>query len=101
MRLAGELDLATVDTLRACVESVDNGFGTIVLELSDLTFLDSTGIGFFASLDRELGPQFRQLELRGVQGHVRRVLELSGVSQVVPTVWADLSQAGSQPGEIS
>jgi anti-anti-sigma factor len=85
LRLAGELDMATVATLRACVETVDDGFGTIVLELSGLRFLDSSGIGFLASLHRELEPQLRHLELRGATDHVQHVLELSGISHVIPT----------------
>jgi anti-anti-sigma factor len=83
LRLAGELDMATVPALRACVESVDDEFGTLVLDLSALKFLDSSGIGFFASLHRELEPQLRHLELRGATDHVRHVLELSGLSQFI------------------
>jgi anti-anti-sigma factor len=83
--LTGELDMATVDTLKACVDSVDNGFGTIVLELSALKFLDSTGIGYFVRVHKDLAPQFRRLELRGASSHVRHVLELSGVTQFIPT----------------
>jgi anti-anti-sigma factor len=75
--------MATVPALRACVESVDSEFGTLILDLSALRFLDSSGIGFFASLHRELEPQLRHLELRGATDHVQHVLELSGLSQVV------------------
>ncbi len=87
LRLRGELDIATVETLRACVDSVDTGYSSIVLDLAELTFLDSSGIAYIAYLHRDLGPQFRQLELCGATRHVRHVLELSGISQIVPTTW--------------
>jgi anti-anti-sigma factor len=83
LRLVGELDMATVPTLRACVENVDSGFGTIILDLSALKFLDSSGIGFVAWLHRELQPQLRSLELWGATNHVQHVLDLSGLSQVI------------------
>jgi anti-anti-sigma factor len=85
LRVSGEVDIATVDTLRACIESVDDGYGTIVLDLASLRFIDSSGIGLLAQLHRELTPQLRHLELHGAQGPVQRVLELSGLAQILPT----------------
>lgn len=85
LRLAGDLDMATVDTLRACLTSVDPAFSTVVIDLAALRFLDSTGLGCFAALHRELEVQLRRLELRGAQGHVRQVLEISGITGLVPT----------------
>jgi anti-sigma B factor antagonist len=43
LALAGELDLATTPQLDQALEEV-NGRGTIVLDLDDLTFIDSHGL---------------------------------------------------------
>ena len=47
IRLAGELDLSTASQLREVLDvAVEHG-GTILVDLSELTFMDSTGIGAF------------------------------------------------------
>jgi anti-anti-sigma factor len=84
-RLSGELDMSTVDTLRACLATLDNEVTTVILDLARLRFLDSTGIGCFATLHRQLELDFRRLELLGASGHVSHVLEISGIDQVIPT----------------
>ena len=43
LALAGELDLATTPQLERALDAVD-GRGTIVLDLDDLTFIDSHGL---------------------------------------------------------
>jgi anti-sigma B factor antagonist len=43
VRLVGELDLATADEVAAAVEET-RGFGRLVVDLSEVTFLDSSGI---------------------------------------------------------
>jgi anti-anti-sigma factor len=93
LRLHGELDLATVDTLRTCVATVGHDVRVVTLDLADLGFLDSTGIGCFAALHSQLQLDFRRLELRGAQGAVRHVLAISGIDQVIPTIEGDPSAA--------
>jgi anti-sigma B factor antagonist len=78
LALEGELDLATVGTLRACLDEVDAGFRTVVLDLAKLTFLDSSGIGLLARTRARFGPEYRELVLRNASGHVQHVLEISG-----------------------
>jgi anti-sigma B factor antagonist len=88
-RLVGELDLSTVGTLQECLSTIEAEVSTVVLDLSDLQFLDSTGIGCFATLHRQLDLDFRRLELRGAQDHIRHVLEISGIDQVIPCYAAE------------
>lgn len=84
--VAGELDLSTVGTLRACTDDLDDGFRSVWLDLSGLTFLDSTGVGFIAGLHQRCGPQLRDLTVRCPEGAVRTVLSISGIDQVVKVV---------------
>ena len=45
IRVAGELDLASADELdQAIRKAEETGIGTIVVNLSDLSFIDSTGL---------------------------------------------------------
>ena len=45
VRAVGEIDLASVPELeQPLLELVDSGFGQIVLDLQDVTFMDSSGV---------------------------------------------------------
>ena len=43
VRVAGEIDLASVPELRECLYAVA---GDVLLDMSDVSFLDSQGLGF-------------------------------------------------------
>jgi anti-anti-sigma factor len=61
----GEVDLANVDEVSSSIEgSVANGALGLVLDLSDVTYLDSAGLRVLYRLNRHL--QDRQQELRVV-----------------------------------
>jgi anti-anti-sigma factor len=73
--LAGEFDLAAIDAFQAAVDAVLNARRELVLDLSELTFLDSTGIrAFLVVADHVDG-----VVLRRPTQAVRRVLALVGI----------------------
>ena len=78
--VAGEIDVSNADTLARCLSAFEPG-DAVILDLSRLTFLDSTGLGVLAHTHA------RGIKLigRGAQGPVRRVLEISGMDGVVLT----------------
>jgi anti-sigma B factor antagonist len=82
--LSGELDLATVDTVRAAAESACAKGLRVVLDLSGVEFCDSTGLGVIISLFRQANSAGGQLLLSGPLPRIRYLLEISGVDQVVP-----------------
>jgi anti-sigma B factor antagonist len=78
-RLIGELDLSAVDALLKAMDG-ENGPGrNVVLDLSELTFVDSCGISAFVRLahDRSDGAV---LVLDRPRPEVKRVFELVGLS---------------------
>jgi anti-anti-sigma factor len=78
IRLTGELDISTADGLQTrIVEQEDAGPQTIVLDLSDLTFMDSTGLRLIVAADLRMRANGRRLELvRGPEA-VHRVFRLA------------------------
>ena len=84
--LSGELDMAALPELRRPLLERGKQFDCLVVDMSGLTFLDSTGIHFL--LDLFADAQREGWLLRIVPGppQVQRVLELSGVAEVLP--WA-------------
>src|SRR5688572_14514578 len=49
VRPRGELDLATVETLRAALDAIESA-GRLVLDLRGLSFIDSTGLRLLVAL---------------------------------------------------
>lgn len=73
--LGGELDLATVDQAREALGSVPAG-ASVVLDLTGLTFIDSTGLGLIAEAAvRSEGELAVIPDVR-----TRRLLDLTGMT---------------------
>lgn len=78
LRLAGELDLNEADHLAARLAAEGAGGGDLTLDLSQLTFIDSTGLrALLRTVDALAGRG--NLVLRSPSPPVRRVLDLMGL----------------------
>ncbi len=75
--LSGEFDIETVDRFESMSESFVDGEGDVTLDLSGVTFLDSTGVRAFIALARRLDG--RSLVLAGAADNVRRTLAIAGI----------------------
>ncbi|MBM2618907.1 STAS domain-containing protein [Actinoplanes sp. LDG1-06] len=82
--LRGEVDVLTVDQVRAALsDALATRPREIVVDLSDLVFIDSTGLGaliFGFQRARDSGVRFR---LSGATAPVKQILMLSGLLEVV------------------
>jgi len=82
--LKGEVDVLNVDQVRvALVEALDGHPGTVVVDLSELSFIDSTGLGaiiFGFQRARDEGVGF---QLAHPSRGVHQILVLSGLLEVV------------------
>jgi anti-sigma B factor antagonist len=84
MQLAGELDLSTVAVFVDAIEEVlGDRPPTVELDLSDLTFIDSSGVGAYVTAFRRAKAQGTSLSLGPRSPLVQRVLELSGVEEAL------------------
>jgi stage II sporulation protein AA (anti-sigma F factor antagonist) len=86
LRLSGELDLKTASDFRSTIERGLLGpqLRNVVVNLSAVSFIDSSGIGVLLGRYKELSQLGGQLVLVGVKPHVKTLLELSGLSRVIP-----------------
>lgn len=83
--IAGELDLATADDVERELERVEaTDAGAIVLDLSNLTFMDSTGVRLLMTANARSRADTNRLTLIRGTPAVQRVLELSGVDALLP-----------------
>jgi anti-anti-sigma factor len=90
VRLRGEIDLSNVDALAQLAEdAVTNRHKGLVLDLSGVTYLDSTGLRLVFGLARRLGDRQQALRLVVPEGaRIARVLDYAGVSTVAEVVQA-------------
>jgi len=83
-RLVGDLDLTTVDRLRAVVGPACVSGREVMLDLAKLAFCDSTGVGTFVWLHRQATASGGRLLLAAPRRPVREVLKISGVDRAIP-----------------
>ena len=77
VRLEGEIDISTSDTVVHELAKAAALTEDVVIDLKDVTFIDSTGIGLLAQAMNKGAT----LLLDGAPDHVKRVIELSGINE--------------------
>lgn len=82
----GELDIATVsDFRRAVADAVVEAPGGLVVDLSEVSFIDSSGLGAVVEAHHRLRRQRRPLAVVAPQGTAAAVLlDLSGFDRAIP-----------------
>ncbi|MGV9213081.1 STAS domain-containing protein [Micromonospora sp. RB23] len=84
LRLAGELDLSTADELAAAIDRLSAaGERRVLLDLTELTFCDSTGMAVFVRGDNQATADGGWLRITGASGRVERVLRITGLAEVL------------------
>ena len=80
IRVRGELDLAVAPELEQAIERAAE-YDRILISLEECEFIDSTGISVIARARQERENDGRKLAVCAPDGQVRRVLDLTGLSQ--------------------
>lgn len=80
LRLLGELDVSSSSALEDELRRV-SGSPLIVLDLRELEFIDSTGLGVLVKTHQRMRDEGDQLALIEGNGQVKRLLELTGLDQ--------------------
>ena len=85
VRMVGELDMATAPKLRETVIKLlqpSLGIGVVILDLSEVSFVDSTGLGVLAGSRQRIEREGGALVLRGPRPNTVKVLEVTGLDRV-------------------
>ena len=80
---AGEIDLSTVGDLRAAVTQSCENCDRLRLDLSDVDFIDSTGLGGLLELRSTLRARSVTLEIVAGDGPVRQAVEITGLGELL------------------
>lgn len=79
----GEVDIRTAPELRDCLgQIIDDGASRVVLDLSDVEFVDSTALSVMVGAHKRLAKQGSPLSVVAGGDAVRRVLSVTGLARV-------------------
>lgn len=83
--LSGELDHHAADDVRRALDQalVRNRSDKLVLDMSRLTFMDSSGIGVVLGRYRKVKESGGRMAVRGLSDRMDRILRLAGVYTVI------------------
>jgi anti-anti-sigma factor len=79
---AGHLDMGTVPALMEQVQSA-GAVRRVVLDLSQLEFVDSTGVRGLLTLKQRFANQGRELQIEGVRPEICDILDILGVKELI------------------
>ncbi|WP_100372591.1 anti-sigma F factor antagonist [Bacillus sp. FJAT-45037] len=85
VRLEGELDHHTAEKLRKKVEGhlVDANVLHIVLNLEQLTFMDSSGLGVILGRYKQVKANGGEMVVCAISPAVKRLFEMSGLFKII------------------
>ncbi len=86
VRIEGELDEVNIDTLKATLEPLlnDVAIKKVILDFSELKFINSKGIGYLVSMHTHLTKDSRVLSMVGATEAVMDVITLVGLTTIIP-----------------
>lgn len=80
--IAGELDIGTARRLqRAFTSTAVIESDAVLVDLSDVTFMDSTGLSLFLTLDQQLRERGRRLAIACPAGAARLLFDVTGIDE--------------------
>jgi anti-sigma B factor antagonist len=100
-RLTGSLDVATSPTLRAALmEAAEREGHALVVDLTQLEFIDSTGLGALIGAHRRASERKGSLRIVAPEGQILRLLRITGLLDVL-SVYATGDSALSGENRLS
>jgi len=80
--VSGELDLASAPALEEeLTRAVTNGADPVIVDLRELEFIDSTGLGLLIKANRKAEAAGRRFAIVRGQSQVQRLLGVTGIEQ--------------------
>lgn len=93
VRVKGDLDAATAPELQASLaDTVERAGGRIVIDLREVPFVDSSGIGALVAIRKRALERDVEVVLRAPHDRVRMVLEVTGLAGKVFAVEASATR---------
>ena len=103
--VSGELDLHTAGCLQARIEEADTvGAGTVLVDLSEISFIDSSALEVLVRESKRLESRGHSLVLVTNDPRTRRILEVTGLDRVLrayATLQDALTELAPEPTQLT
>ncbi len=85
VHLAGELDHCSAQSVRRELDSLiaDPGVKKLILDMKQMTFMDSSGIGVILGRYRTISQRGGSMGVKNMNSHVEKIFTLSGMKQII------------------
>lgn len=85
LRLKSDFDLLISEQIKAEVENIFNQvpINNIVINLQDVNFIDSSGLGVILGRYKQLSQRNGKLALVNPKPQVKKILEFSGITKII------------------
>ncbi len=86
--LSGELDEHSAYNTRIKLDEMfgDNGFKQIIIDLSELDFMDSTGIGVLIGRYKRMKDKNIPIFICNPSPHVEKIFKMTGLYEIMPKI---------------
>ncbi|EUJ19079.1 STAS domain-containing protein [Listeria aquatica] len=82
--ISGEIDAYTAPKLKEALDGYQSKENfTLKVDLSDVGYMDSTGLGVFVGLFKNLRTKNSELVLIGLSERLYRLFEITGLSEII------------------
>ena len=83
LELAGQIDSYTAEEITKIINShINNGCLKIIIDLTNVDYLDSSGLSTLISVKTKLGKHTGELRIVGLKGKAKEVFDLAGLTDL-------------------
>jgi anti-anti-sigma factor len=82
LAIGGDVDLGVLKTIREAVNRLltDGTISSLVMDLEDVTFIDSSGLGMLVASKRQAIDLAKDFRVTGATGQAAEVIEATGLT---------------------
>lgn len=86
--LSGELDEHTATYTREIIDEIsqNNNYRQMIIDLSELEFMDSTGIGVLIGRYKKLKEKNISIYICNPNKHIEKIFEMTGLYKIMPKI---------------
>ena len=84
VQVGGELDIYTAPELKKVLSPiVSEGTHNLHVDLTNLTYMDSTGLGLFVGTLKDLNKYNKELRISGANERIMKLFEITGLYDLI------------------
>ena len=86
--LSGELDEFSAQSVRENLDEMfdQEGFNQVIIDLSELEFMDSTGIGVLLGRYKKLKSKNKPIFICNPSSHAEKIFKMTGLYEIMPKI---------------